>query len=83
MTTAMIGQVNVLTLDHLGLVAAVVKKLGLVEKIDERLPTTDKAKVSMGQRALALILNGLGFTNDRLYLMPRFFENKPVERLII
>ncbi len=82
MTMAMISQVNVQTLDHLGLVAAVVKKLGLVEKIDERLPTTDKAKVSMGQRALALILNGLGFTNDRLYLMPRFFENKPVERLI-
>jgi transposase len=31
---------------------------------------------------LALILNGLGFSRDRLYLVPRFFHNKPVERLI-
>jgi len=29
-----------------------------------------------------MILNGLGFTNDRLYLVPRFFQNKPVDRLI-
>jgi hypothetical protein len=34
------------------------------------------------QRVLAMILNGLGFTNDRLYLVPRFFQNKPVDRLI-
>jgi transposase len=76
------GQVQTLALDHLGVVAAVVRELGLVEKIDRRLPVTDRAKVSMGQRALALILNGLGFSRDRLYLVPRFFHNKPVERLI-
>jgi transposase len=29
-----------------------------------------------------MIINGLGFTNRRLYLMPQFFENKPVEKLI-
>jgi transposase len=29
-----------------------------------------------------MILNGLGFTNRRLYLTPQFFESKPVERLL-
>jgi len=69
-------------LDHLGLVAAVTRDLGIIDKIDQRLPTTDRANVTMGQRVLAMILNGLGFTNDRLYLVPRFFQNKPVEKLI-
>ncbi|HIE00855.1 MAG TPA: DUF4277 domain-containing protein [Thiotrichaceae bacterium] len=26
------------------------------------------------QRVLAMILNGLGFTNDRLYISPPFFS---------
>jgi transposase len=29
-----------------------------------------------------MILNGLGFVNRTLYLMPRFFKDKPVERLL-
>lgn len=38
--------------------------------------------VSMGQRVLALIINGLGFTDERLHMVSQFFQNKPVERLI-
>ena len=30
----------------------------------------------------AMVLNGLGFVQRTLYLMPRFFEDKPVERLL-
>jgi transposase len=37
--------------------------------------------VSPGTAVVALILNGLGFTNRRLYLTPQFFANKPVARL--
>jgi len=71
-------------LDHLGLVAAVINRLQLVEKIDARLPVSKEkgAKVTMGQRVAAMILNGLGFTDDRLYLFPDFLKNKPVERLL-
>jgi len=29
-----------------------------------------------------MILNGLGFANRALYLMPHFFKDKPVERLL-
>lgn len=71
-------------LDHLGLVASIISRLNLVEKIDARLPVSKEkgAKVSMGQRVAAMILNGLGFTDDRLYLFPEFLKNKPVERLL-
>jgi transposase len=69
-------------LDHLGLVASVVDDLGLVERIDKYLPVSDRSKLSMGQRVKAFILNGLGFTDYRLYMVSHFFEGKPVERLI-
>jgi hypothetical protein len=29
-----------------------------------------------------MVLNGLGFVNQQLYLVPHFFDNKPLERLI-
>lgn len=70
-------------MDHHGLVAAVCMDLKLSEKIDALLPKADdKRVVSAGQSAVAMILNGLGFTNRRLYLTHQFFENKPVERLL-
>jgi len=68
-------------LDHLGLVAATIDKLGIVGEIDKHLPMTQGAKTTHGQRAMAMILNGLGFMDDRLYLFPKFLENKPVARL--
>jgi transposase len=70
-------------LDHLGLVAGMVDELGLVERVDQLLPkSVDQQKVSNGQALKAMIINGLGFTQRALYLMPQFFQNKPVERLI-
>jgi len=38
--------------------------------------------VSVGTATVAMVLNGLGFSNRRLYLVPQFFENKPVQRLL-
>jgi transposase len=35
----------------------------------------------MGKRIAAMVLNGLGFMNDRLYMFPTFLANKPVDRL--
>jgi transposase len=68
-------------LDHLGIVAGVCQEIGLVEYFD-RLDEQAHARVSLGQAVLAMVLNGLGFSNRRLYLVPQFFEHKPVERLI-
>lgn len=38
--------------------------------------------VSVGQAVKALVLNGLGFVDQRLYLVPHFFQDKPTQRLI-
>ena len=70
-------------LDHLGLVASVIKDIELIEKIDQRIPVSKEkgAKLTIGQRIAAMIVNGLGFMDDRLYMFPKFLENKPVNRL--
>lgn len=69
-------------LDHHGLVAATCKKLKIADKIDALLPPHKDRVVSAGKAVSAMILNGLGFTNRRLYLTPQFFESKPVEALL-
>ena len=70
-------------LSHLGIVAGVIKKIGLIDKLDLILPKlSNNKKVSHGQSIAAMILNGLGFTERRLYLVSNFFENKPVHKLM-
>lgn len=69
-------------LDHHALIAAVCKDLRIADRIDQLLPVHDARVVSPGRAVVALILNGLGFTNRRLYLTPQFFASKPVERLL-
>lgn len=70
-------------MDHHGLVAAVCNDLGIAKRIDERMGQRDPRRiVSTGTSVVAMILNGLGFTNRRLYLTPQFFESKPVEHLL-
>lgn len=71
-------------LGHLGLVAATIKKLDIVNKINQRIPLDRKkgGKVSHGHRAAAMLLNGLGYVNRTLYLSPHFFENKPMDLLL-
>jgi transposase len=75
---------QVIHLGHLGIVAAMIQELGIMDKIDKRLPISKEhgAIVTIGQRVAAMILNGLGFLNDRLYMHPKFFEDKPVSRLL-
>lgn len=72
------------TLDHLGLIAATIKDIGLIEKIDELIPISKEkgAYLSIGERCAGMILNGLGFVNTRLYLYAEFLADKPLDRLI-
>jgi transposase len=69
-------------LDHLGIVAAIVDKLGLVELADEELGTHKLQHISPGQVLKGMILNGLGFVSAPLYLFSEFFQGKPVEHLL-
>ena len=69
-------------LDHLGLVAALVDEIGLVELTNEVLAPHPLNHISPGQVVKAMILNGLGFVSAPLYLFSEFFEGKPVEHLL-
>jgi transposase len=68
-------------LDHLGIVAGVCWEIGLAEFLDVQ-AAGSRQKISVGTATVAMVLNGLGFSNRRLYLVPQFFENKPLERLL-
>jgi transposase len=57
------------------------RQIGIAEYLD-RLDRSYHARVSVGTATVAMILNGLGFSNRRLYLVPQFFANKPVETLL-
>lgn len=68
-------------LDHLGIVAGICQEIGLATWLDAQ-DSTHRQNVSVGTATTAMILNGLGFSNRQLYLVPQYFENKPVEHLL-
>src|SRR5438132_1189096 len=70
-------------LDHLGLVAGMFDELGIAEVIDKATQQNPEMRiVTAGHAVKAMVLNGLGFVNQQLYLVPHFFQNKPTFRLI-
>ena len=68
-------------LDHLGIVAGVCREIGLADYLDA-LAGPRQQRVSVGTATVAMVLNGLGFSNRRLYLVSQFFATKPVELLL-
>lgn len=68
-------------MEHLGIVSVLFKEFDLVNFINKLLPFNHK-KVSMGERALAMCLNALGFVDRPLYLTPHFLEHLHLTRLI-
>jgi transposase len=68
-------------LDHLGIVAGVCQEIGLADYLDAVAGPSEQ-QVSVGTATVAMILNGLGFSNRRLYLVSQFFATKPVEHLL-
>jgi transposase len=68
-------------LDHLGIVAGVCQEAGIAEWLDKQAGASRRS-VSIGKATVAMVLNGLGFSNRQLYLVPQYFENKPVEHLL-
>src|SRR5919201_6683397 len=70
-------------LDHLGLVAGMFEELGITEVIDRATQQDPEMRiVTVGHAVKAMVLNGLGFVNQQLYLVPHFFHNKPLPRLL-
>lgn len=69
------------SLDHLGLVAGVLDKLGISEVIDELIPKNRDHRLPHSEIIKGLVLNGLGFVKRRLYIFPSYLENLALERL--
>ncbi len=71
------------SLDHLGLVAGIFDELGIGEVLDRATQQNPEMHiVTVGNAVKAMVLNGLGFVNQQLYLVPMFFHNKPTHRLL-
>jgi transposase len=74
--------VHVERLDHLGLIACMIKDLGLISMIDARLVPDEQEAITPGEAVAGMSLNGLGFANRPLSLTPQFFTNKPLDLLL-
>ena len=74
--------INIVNLDHLGIVAGIIDEMELVEEVNKKVGLRTKETVSPGQVMKAMILNGLGFLSAPIYLFDTFFVAKATEHLI-
>jgi transposase len=73
--------VTVERLDHLGIIAGVIKDVGIIEMIDARIVPDDQEDITTGEAVAGMLLNGLGFSDRPMSLPPQFFATKPVALL--
>ena len=67
---------------HLGIVAGTFDELNTADVIDRFLPKRGSQNLPHSVIIKAMILNGLGYTGQRLYLFPNFFKTIPTEKLL-
>ena len=67
---------------HLGIVAGTFDALNIADVIDQVLPKRGSRNLPHSVIIKAMILNGLGYTGQRLYLFPNFFKTIPTEKLL-
>ena len=66
----------------MGIIAALFKEYKIVELIDTLLPKPGNHQfVTHGEAILAMVMQGLGFSNHRLYLSAEFFSHVAIEGL--
>ena len=69
------------SIDHYELVMGMIQELGIMDVIDQELPTKrESKKITHAMAVTTMILNGLGYANKQLYLTPRFFEKKALKK---
>ena len=71
-TNKSIEDIEIITrnIDHLGIVAGTFDELDISKVLDEKLPKNRQHKVSHSTIVKAMVLNGLGYTERKLYLFP-------------
>ena len=72
-------QVQVERLDHLGVLASVIKDVGLIDMINARLVPDAQEGLTPGAARAGMIRNGRGFANRPLSLAPQFFASTPLD----
>ncbi len=78
----MLTGIEIKTINHLGIVAGIIDELKIVDIINQELGIDEQEIVNAGEIVKAIILNGLGFVSQPLYLFPKFFEDKATEHLL-
>ena len=78
----MLQGIEIKNINHLGIVAGIIDELSIVNIINQELVIDEQEIVNSGEIVKAIILNGLGFVSQPLYLFPKFFENKATEHLL-
>ncbi len=64
------------SIGHLGIIAAIFKDYKIVERINTLLPKiSNNQNVTHGEVVLSMIMQGLGFSNHRLYFLAEFFSH--------
>ncbi len=77
-----VENIRIKRLEHLGIIAGVIKDLKIIEKIDSCIRPNEKEIITTGEAVAAMIMNSLGFTDSPISLTPQFFENKAMGRLL-
>ena len=67
------NQVRVERLDHLGLIAAVIKDLGLIDMIDRRLVPDEQERITPGAAVAGMILHWPGLCPSALIVNAAVF----------
>ncbi len=79
--TPLANNIEVKTINHLGIIAGIIDEIGIVEIINKQLGIHSQEKLSSGIIVKSIILNALGFVSRPLYLFPQFFNDKATEHL--
>jgi hypothetical protein len=70
-------------LDHLGLVAGMCDALGIGDVLDQATHQNPAMRdLTVGEAVKAMVLNGLGCSNQALDLVPSFCHHQPTSRLV-
>ncbi|NJK55921.1 MAG: IS1634 family transposase [Pleurocapsa sp. SU_5_0] len=77
----MLKGIKIKTINHLGIIAGIIDELDIINIINQELGIEEQEIVNSGEIVKAIILNGLGFVSQPLYLFPQFFEDKATEHL--
>ena len=78
----MLQEIEIKNINHLGIIAGIIDELEIAKLINQELGIEEQEIVNSGEIVKAIILNGLGFVSQPLYLFANFFEDKATEHLL-